>query len=226
MITRLTRTRLGLLILVLPIMLLYNQKALALHIPVGPNVFEKSTISSFDWSSSIGPNGGFQAGTVSDPVAITLDGAAAPWTKLLPGAPAASIGNSWTLVENMVINSNTPYTNWTEALLSKGWSWTNGTVYVNGQAATGLSTTITPTGTLINFDFNALPTGTQIQIVKTMQWGGLPDMTTWGNNVPITVTEWTTPVPEPATLGLISLGGGLLAFTRLRRRKSALAAQA
>jgi len=74
----------------------------------------------------------------------------------------------------------------------------------------GLTTTISPNGKVLSFEFDPVPVGSNLQIEKWLIFEPGPAGSA------IVVREY--PTPEPASLALLS-AGGLLALCRRRRRK-------
>lgn len=137
--------------------------------------------------------------------------------------------NTLTLVENIKVGGTVPWTDWHEVFASDGLSWTSATIYYAGTTTeiAGLAVVISNGGgddihqDNLDFFFDSLAVGTEITIVKTMRWEGL-DVTMGSEQLgsdTIVIREFPTVVPEPATLSLLAIGGGL--FGLLRRRRSA-----
>jgi hypothetical protein len=102
-----------------------------------------------------------------------------------------------------------PWTDWHEDVLDPAWSWANPFVLVNGNVPPGLTITGVGTGSL-SFFFNSVAPGSTIDIRKDLVWNGVPG-TSFTGVLPI--HEY--PTPEPASIGLLCVGG-LLALRRLR----------
>ncbi|MCE5228785.1 PEP-CTERM sorting domain-containing protein [bacterium] len=137
--------------------------------------------------------------------------------------------NTLTLVENIRIGGNVPWTDWHEVFGTDGMSWQSATIYYAGTTTevSGLAVVISNGGgddvhaDNLDFYFDTLEVGTEITIVKTMVWEGL-DVTMGSEQLgsdTIVIREFPTVIPEPATLSLLALGGGL--FGLLRRRRNA-----
>lgn len=137
--------------------------------------------------------------------------------------------NTLTLAESIRVDGRVPWTDWHEVFMSDGLSWTSATIYYAGTdtVISGLDVQISTGGggdehnDNVDFFFDQLAVGTEITIVKTMRWEGL-DVTQGteqlGNDT-IVIRQFPTVVPEPATLSLLAIGGGL--FGLMRRRRSA-----
>lgn len=191
-------------------------------IQVGPDPFGSHNINEFSFDSTVGGTGGFEVGTTDERIDLTFDPTFGPWIKQLSDTPAATVGTVWTIQEHYVLNGDMNWTNWNEQLLTNGWNWINGTIQMNGQTISGLTTNMEAAAEgLISFTFDALAPGTTIDIVKQIQWVGTAGVSVWPGIALIQVQEWSNgeqPIPEPATLSLIALGGSLYALARQRRR--------
>ncbi len=145
--------------------------------------------------------------------------------------PVLQIGDTMTIVENLEVGGNTGWTDWHEVFSSDGWSWTEGTIVLAGANTVidGLNVVISNGGggdnhnDNIDFFFNELAPGTQISIIKTMVFQGL-DVTygsgAWGSDDIVIRQYPTVVIPEPATLSLLAIGGGLIGVIRRRRLKA------
>lgn len=91
-------------------------------------------------------------------------------------------------------------------------------ILVDGQPVPGLEVSIMDQS--IWFDFDRLLPGTRIDILKDIRWLGVDanGHAIWPGGL-IEISEHPTVVPEPATLGLLALGGSLT--TLLFRRRPA-----
>lgn len=164
-------------------------------------------------------------------VAWAADGAY--WLKNLKGQgrPVLTEGitgnNTLTLVEFIQVGGNVPWSDWHEVFSTDGLSWLSGTIYYgdSNTVISGLSTVISNGGgedfhnDNIDFFFDTLAVGTVIRIEKTMIWEGL-DVTIGSEHLgsdTIVIREFPTVVPEPATLGLLAIGGGIFGLMRRRR---------
>ncbi len=145
------------------------------------------------------------------------------WIKTLTGPnglpTVAQPGQSFHLIETLIIGPDLGWTDWHEQILSPGWDWVLPNplppmLYGNGSPAPGLVTVHTPgnsaTGGTIDFYFDELPPGTTVTIRKVLQYND-PTGTPFEGKV--VIAEY--PTPEPATLGLVGLSG-LLLFVRKR----------
>ena len=169
---------------------------------------------------------------------ISFDAGGPYWNKNLLGQdaqgqnrPVLEIGDTITLVEHIKVIGDSPWTDWHEIFMSDGMSWVDGNiVYTGGDTPIdGLSYTISrgPGEAVhynnIDFFFTALLPGTEIDIIKTMVWEGLDVITSnpisfqLGTDIIVIRQSPTYAIPEPMTLSLLAVGGGLLGFLRRRR---------
>lgn len=171
-----------------------------------PTVFPQNTPSGWD----IGP------------YAVELDPAGPPWSKVLTdpagGPVTGTVGQTYTLHEQLIIAGTLPWTDWHEHITTIGWEWQqSSTVLANGAPVGGFNAIYTPatsaTGGMVDFYFNSLAPGTVVDIFKTLQFAGQVGQFNTGT---IDIHEF--PTPEPASL-LMLAGGGLLL---LKRRRSHL----
>lgn len=155
---------------------------------------------------------------------VVRDPNGGPWIKNLVsptgGNVIAAPGQTFTLLESLIIAPNLPWSDWHEQILTPGWDWTGPAVlFANGSPAPGLTVVNTPggptSGGTIDFYFNSLPVGTKVDIRKQLTYVGGPTGVPFDGVVRI--AEY--PTPEPATLGLMALGGTAL----LRRRRGTTA---
>ncbi len=146
------------------------------------------------------------------------------WIKTLTGPnglpTVAQPGQTFYLLETLVVGPDLGWTDWHEHILSPGWDWVLPNpvppmFYANGSPAPGLVTVHTPgnsaTGGTIDFYFDELLPGTTVSIRKALQYND-PTGTPFEGKV--VIAEY--PTPEPATLGLVGLSG-LLLLVRKRR---------
>ncbi|MDM8009129.1 MAG: PEP-CTERM sorting domain-containing protein [Phycisphaerae bacterium] len=151
---------------------------------------------------------------------VQIDPTGPQWVKTFTGQNGQPIvavpGQTFTLQELLVVAPTQSWEDWHEHILTPGWEWVQPTVFfANFAPPPGLNTVVTP-GTLtsggkIDFTFNPLVPGTLIDIRKTLQYVGPAGTVFTGK---IEIAEF--PTPEPASLGLLMLGG-LFVLGRRRR---------
>lgn len=204
-------------------------------------------MSRAGWSITVGPLAGDSVQTdlgyndtgasyVLPMTEVSWSAEGAYWLKNLLGQnrPTLTEGvagqNTLTMIENLQVGGNTPWTDWHEVFATDGLSWTQATIVFAGTTTVlpGLTVQISTGGgedmhnDNIDFFFDALPVGTQITVVKTMIWQGL-DVSLGTEQLgtdTIVIREYptvSTVIPEPATLALLSIGGGMFGFFRRRR---------
>lgn len=133
------------------------------------------------------------------------------------------------LNETIVVGNGTSWTDWEETMETPGISWDSATATLAGSGPIpGLAVSVTPTQ--VAFTFDPLPAGTVLDIDKQFSITSkaalpyvLPD---FGTVVPngtvdygtIDVEEYPTSVPEPASTGVMVVGGVALLAMRNRRR--------
>jgi hypothetical protein len=157
------------------------------------------------------------------PQVVVRDPLGQPWYKDLATTPGVVVlpGSVFKVHELLTVGGNLSWSDWHEQILTPGWEWLPASnLLANGVPAPGLTVTTTPgTSTLggsIDYTFGSLAPGTLVDISKAIVYSGtgLPAPTPpfFGS---IRVAEF--PTPEPATLGLLALGG----LAVLRRRRAA-----
>jgi hypothetical protein len=160
------------------------------------------------------------------PIPVVLDPAGPVWGKSFTGPnggnfvypPTSSTNPALPVTELLQVAGGVPWTDWHEDVIGidasgapdPGWSWANPFILVNGSAPTGL--TITGVGTAnLSFFFDPVAPGSTVTIRKDLVYAGIPGAAFVGT---LAIHEY--PTPEPATIGLLALGG--LAALRLRRK--------
>lgn len=147
------------------------------------------------------------------PIPVILDPTGPVWGKNFTGPnggnffyPAGSPPLS--VHESLVVAGNLPWTDWHEDVLDPAWSWGNPLILVNGSVPTGLTTSLS--GGSLSFFFNSIAPGSIVDIRKDLVYTGVPGTTFIGT---LPIHEY--PTPEPASIGLLGLGG-LLTLRRWR----------
>ncbi len=182
---------------------------------------------------------GYSPGTPNYELGLTevtwaADGAY--WIKAFMGSsarPVLEAGgplDTLTIVEHLTVGAGPAWNAWHEMIVEDGLSFTSADVFYYGttEQIDGLSTLISksldPTNkhfNLVSFGFTPLAPGTSITIVKTVRWEGL-DVTygsgSLGRQDIIQIRQFATVIPEPATLGMLAVGGGLLGLLRRKRK--------
>ncbi len=142
------------------------------------------------------------------------------WVKTFTGSNGQPIvavpGQTFTLQELLVVAPTLSWSDWHEHIITPGWDWVAPTaLFANGVPAGGLTTVITPgsmtAGGSIDFTFNPLVPGTQVIIRKLLQYTSTSGTVFTGK---VDIAQY--PTPEPASLGLLGLGGLLLMRRRTR----------
>lgn len=161
-----------------------------------------------------GSGPGWTIGDPNNPVGVTLDPNAGPWTKNLQGVDTSlySRDQIYDLDEFVIIDGDSAWTNWEENIITSGWEWAVDPIarLRNGNIPPGFSSSFS--GQLAVMLFDPLPTGTMIEIFKQLKWTGTGNF----SGTPITVKEY--PTPEPPTIAILSAGLAGMGFFRILRR--------
>jgi hypothetical protein len=172
------------------------------------------------------PNGWIVTSTAGS-IPVVLDPLGPAWGKSFTDPNGGNFSYPLTSPNNPPLNvqeflvvapNSPPWTDWHEDVVGidasgapdPGWAWANPSLLVNGVPAPGLTVTGAGTNSL-SFFFNPIFPGDQVIIRKQLVYNGLPGTTFVGT---LAVHEY--PTPEPATIGLLALGG----LAMLRRRTS------
>lgn len=131
------------------------------------------------------------------------------------------VSSGFELNETIVVGPGSPFTDWHEVVTTPGMAWGSVTATLAGnEPIPGLVTSVTSTN--VDLTFDPLPPGTTLDIDKQLNIASaaaipylLPD---FNQEVPngtedygsLVVQEYPTSVPEPASLGIIALGGTCL----------------
>ena len=169
------------------------------------------------------------------PIDVSYNPTAGPWEKTFnfdtyTDTPAVTEGNNAILLlEDLRVDGETPWTDWHEQILTPGWEWFDPqstslppmgiySVADNFSLLPGL--TFNLTAAKLDFFFDPLQPGSEIYIVKYLQWVGVdannPAETTLD---PFVIRQYPTVVPEPSTFVLLGAGLAGLAAMGIRRRK-------
>ena len=149
------------------------------------------------------------------PIPVSLDPNGPVWSKNFTGPNGGSfvypaMSPPLPVSEVLQVAPNLPWTDWHEDVLDPSWVWVNPAVFVNNVQ---IFPTVTGVGTSnLSFFFTpALNVGDLVIIRKELQYNGVPGTAFIGT---LPIHEY--PTPEPASLGLLALGG--LVTSRRRRR--------
>lgn len=157
------------------------------------------------------------------PIPVQRDPNGPAWVKNFTGpggGPFVAFGQQPIQVtEILIVAPNLPWSDWHEQILTPGWGWSNNAVLLaNNVPAAGLTINNTPgstmNGGILDFYFNSLAPGTLVEIRKELVWLAQPGQMFQG-----TVQIAQYPTPEPASIGLLAVGGILA----MRRRNRAVA---
>lgn len=155
--------------------------------------------------------------TVTDPaglpIPVSLDPSGPVWGKVFAGPNGGpfvqpALGPALPVVEQLVVAGTIPWTDWHEDVIGvdasgvpdPNWTWANPMLLVNGLPAPGLTTSLS--GGSLSFYFNPVAPGSIITIQKNLIYNGIPGTAFIGT---LAIHEY--PTPEPATMGMLALGG-------------------
>jgi hypothetical protein len=164
-------------------------------------------------------NGNWNVGTAQNPIPVVRDPNGPKWMKQFTdpsGGPFTAVpGQTFNVVEHLLVAPQPDWYDWHEEILTPEWEWdTTANFVVNPLAATNLQITTTPatptTGGTINFTFDPIAHGSTIDIFKRIRYVGLSGAPFTGV---IDIAQY--PTPEPGSLLLLA-GGGLLLLRRRR----------
>ncbi len=154
------------------------------------------------------------------PLPVVRDPNGPAWIKKFydpNGAIQPTPGQIFPVFEKLLIAPPLDWSDWHEQILTPGWDWGPVVYMFEGQwqqqppaGLVVINTPGTPTqGGTLDFYFNPLPPGTQLDIRKYLVYTG-PQ----GQTFPyIEIAQY--PTPEPASMGLLAAGAALT----LRRRR-------
>lgn len=197
-------------------------------VAIGPNLpREQLTVHAFrpvigGWCVAIectfGPNGNL------DPYVISADPEAGVWLKALaiPGDNPVPVGTEAVVLELLQVGTGPAWRDWHEriTIFDLGWHWLEAMLltgdFDEGLAsflpASGLAVNFSPGGLEVSFEFDPLPVGTDILIVKQIGCrnpnGCAPDA--------ILIAEYPS-IPEPTTLALLGIALAGLGFGHRRK---------
>jgi hypothetical protein len=166
------------------------------------------------FETPIPPTGWIVVDAAGAPIPVSLDPNGPVWGKNFTGPNGGpfsypAFAPPLPVQELLVVAGNLAWTDWHEDVLDPNWAWANPTILVNGSVPPGL--TISLSGGSLSYFFNpALAPGSLIDIRKDLVYNGLPGTTFIGT---LPIHEYPTGVPEPASIGLLCIGG-LWAFRR------------
>jgi len=155
------------------------------------------------------------------PIPVIRDPNGPKWIKNFfdpTGTISPTPGALYSVTERLLIAPQLDWTDWHEEILTPGWEWTSKVLMlVNvSQPPSGLTVINLPgtpiQGGTLEFYFDPLSPGTVIDIRKELKYVGPQGMSFDA----IQIAQY--PTPEPATMGLLALGGLVLG-----RRRSGVA---
>jgi len=185
--------------------------------------------------SSPGAPGGFMWGDPNNPVSVSYDPTAGPiekWLKFdsdLNGDGAIDLNDLaifaanpiFNLQEFLVVGPGPAWTDWHEEILTPDWEWGNVQINSFGPPPGPTNLLIQQTPTTVDFYFDPLPPGTQVDIRKQLVFAGnIADQAFQTdflqNNLMVKISEHPT-VPEPS--GLVLAACGVLGLCLRRSRQ-------
>ncbi|HOB74797.1 MAG TPA: PEP-CTERM sorting domain-containing protein [Phycisphaerae bacterium] len=158
-----------------------------------------------------------QIGSPNDRIGVELDPSGPTWRMRLERHwPGNSVEPQHFIrvCEHLTISGQRSWTGWTQRIDAPGFEWRltgpyvePATILADGAVPSGLD--IQVDGSVLRFTFDPLPPGTQIDIISGLRYGD------W--LLPESFDVQQFPVPEPAALACIGVGGVILAGRRRLR---------
>ena len=166
------------------------------------------------FETPIPPTGWNVVDSAGGPIPVALDPNGPVWGKNFTGPNGGpfsypAFAPPLPVRELLVVTGNLAWTDWHEDVLDPNWAWANPTILVNGSVPSGL--TISLSGGSLSYFFDPVAPGSVIDIRKDLVYNGLPGTTFIGT---LPIHEYPTGIPEPASIGLLCIGG----LWALRRR--------
>jgi hypothetical protein len=170
-------------------------------------------------------------GLAPSPISVKHDPAKGPWEKTLFGVPpqrdehvtfVARRGHILDITEHLKVDGTSAWSDWHERVLTPEWNWGGVSDFLildpntgNFVGAPGATVTLSPSRTLLSFNFDAIPPGARVRITKQLVFMGDRFSGT------VKVEEFPTIrfAPEPSTVMLLCSSALALTACCRRRRK-------